>query len=129
MDVDGFERWLRDRDRADIEWLIDALAATTETADGEVERLRASREVVRRVRQSGRRRQANEAQHRVHVCALAVCADTGVLDRDRAGTVQVVRAAGDAATALVVGADEPCCELLIRPFFGTMLDRTEQPVT
>lgn len=116
MDVVDFESWLRGRDRADIEWLIDALAATTETPDGEVERLRATREVARRLGRAGRRREAREAQHRVHVCALAVCAGTGVLAEDRTGTVRVVRAAGDAASALVAGADAPCSELLIRPF-------------
>ncbi len=123
MDVDDFEMWLRNRDRADIEWLIDALAASTDTTDGEVERLRATREVVRLLHRSGRSRQAHEAQHRVRLCALAVCESTGVLDRDRAGTIQVARAAGDAANALVAGADAPCSEVLIRPFLGAPLHR------
>ncbi len=118
MDVVDFEVWLGNRDRSDIEWLIDAVAATTETPDGEVERLRATREVVRLLQRSGRRRQAREAQHRVRLCALAVCASTGVLDLDRTGTTQVARAAGDVANALVAGPDAPCSEILIRPFLG-----------
>lgn len=129
MDVAGFEVWLRNRDRADIEWLIDALAASTDTADGEVERLRATREVVRALHRSGRRRQACEAQHRVHLCALAVCADTGVLDHDRSGTIQMARAAGNVATALVAGADTPGSEFLIRPFLGAALHGTPEPAT
>lgn len=123
MDVDAFEIWLRNRDRADIEWLIDAIAAATDTADGEVERLRATREVVRLLHRSGRRRQAHEAQHRMRLCTLAVCESTGVLDRDRTGTTMVARAAGDAANALVAGADAPCSEVLIRPFLGAAFHR------
>lgn len=125
MDVEAFERWLQERDRSDIEWLIDALAASTDTADAEVERLRATREVERRLARTGRRRQASEARHSVHVCAMAVCDATGVSSHDRAGSVQVARAAGEAATALVAGADEPCCELLIRPFLGASLHRPD----
>lgn len=120
MDVDAFEAWVRQRNRADLEWLIDAVVATTDTADAEVERLRATREVARVLDRSGRRRQACEAQHRVRLCMLGVCAETGIRDRNRAGTTRVARAAGDAARALVAGEDAPGAELLVRPFLGAV---------
>ncbi|WP_436795933.1 hypothetical protein [Actinospongicola halichondriae] len=123
VDVDGFEAWLRDRDRAELVWLIGAIAATTDTPDGEVERLRATREVVRLLQRRGRRRQAREAQHEVRLCALAVCTDRGIREGDRAGTTHMARAAGDAARALVADPDAPCSEILIRPFLGAPLHR------
>lgn len=118
--MDAFETWLQERDRAEIEWIISAVAATTDTADAEVERLRATREVARVLDRSGRRRQACEAQHRLRVCMLGVCDATGIRDRNRAGTTQVARAAGDVARALVAGEDVPGTQLLIRPFLGSV---------
>lgn len=118
MDVDGFEWWWRSRERADIEWIIAALAAATDTADGEVERWRATREIARALARSGRRREACAASHRVRLCALAACSDTGVRAVDPDGATLVSRAAGDAAMGLVAGADELCSEMLLRPFVG-----------
>ncbi|MDZ7676505.1 MAG: hypothetical protein U5K30_15720 [Acidimicrobiales bacterium] len=118
MDVDGFERWWRSRERADIEWIMDALAAATDTADGEVERWRAMREIARVLARSGRRREACAASHRVRLCALAACSDTGVRAVDPDGATLVCRAAGDAAMGLVAGVDQPCSEMLLRPFVG-----------
>lgn len=120
MDVDDFEQWWQTCGRADIEWLIDALAAATDTADGEVERLRATREVARLLQRSRRRRQACEASHRVRVCALAACAATGVRAHDPVGATRVARAAGDVARGLVAGPDAPCSATLLRPFLTAL---------
>lgn len=125
MDVDAFETWLRERDRSDVEWLITAVAATSDTTDAEIERRRALREVARVLQRSGRRRQACEAQHRLRLCMLGVCAETGVRDRNMTGTTRVARAAGDAARALVAGDDVPATALLIRPF----LESVSRPVS
>lgn len=116
MDIDTFERWWRTRDRADIEWVIDALVAATDTADGEVERWRATREIARVLDRSGLRRQACAASHRVRLCALAACSDTGVRAVDPDGATLVCRAAGDAAMALMAGDDRACSQALLRPF-------------
>lgn len=118
MDIDDFERWWTGRCRADIEWLIDVVTAATETADGEVERLRATREVARSLARSGRRRAAGVASHRLRLCALAVCSDTGVRAADPDGVTLVCRAAGDAAEGIVAGADHPAARTLLRPFLG-----------
>lgn len=118
MDIDDFERWWRTRDRADIEWIIDAVAATTDTTDGEIERLRATREVNRLLARSGRRRLACEVSHRVRLGVLEACAASGVRDDDPAGTTLVARAAGDAARGLVAAPDSPWCQALLRPFLA-----------
>ncbi len=123
VDVEEFAAWIRDRDRADLEWLIDAVTAATDTPDGEVERLQATREVLRLLHRSGRDRAALAAQHEVRRCALAVCTATGVRDHDPAGTTHMARAAGDAARALVADADAPCSEVLIRPFLAAPVHR------
>lgn len=120
MDVDDFERWWSGRRRADIEWLIDAVTAATETADGEVERLRATRDVTRALERSGRRRAAGVASHRIRVCALAACSDSGVRAVDPDGVTLVCRAAGEAAEALMAGEDEAATATLLRPFVGVL---------
>lgn len=116
MDVESFERWWRSCRRTDLEWLVDAVAAATDTTDAEVERLRAGRELARVVARTHRRRDACEAKHRLRVVAIEACASTGLRAADPAGATLLARAAGDAAFALVAAPGSACCETMIRPF-------------
>lgn len=121
MQVEEFECWWETRDRADLQWLADAVAAALETADGTIERLRASREVARINDRAGRHRRACAASHRIRLSALQRCDETGLRSDDPAGTIRLARAAGSAAEALVAGSDRPCAQLLLRPFVGVAL--------
>lgn len=118
MDVEEFLRWWRCQNRDDIERMLAALVAETETADGEVGWWRASTEVSAALRRSGRVRQGCTAAHRASAAAMAVCTATGVRALDRDGATRLARAAGDAARVLVAGGQLPGTETLLRPFFG-----------
>lgn len=118
MDIEEFVRWWRSKDRTDIEGMLAALAAETETADGEVSWWRASTEVSAALRRTGRVRVGCTAAHRASCAAMAVCTSTGLRDVDRDGATRLARAAGDAARVLVAGDDLPGTETLLRPFFG-----------
>lgn len=116
MDVDDFVTWWRERERADIERMIDALDAVVGTADGEIGRLRAGAEVGALLRRSGRARLGCRAAHDCSQAAVEACARTGVLRDDRSAATRLARAAGDAARGLVLGLDHPGADELIRPF-------------
>lgn len=120
MDVDEFVTWWRERERADIERMIDALDTVVGTADGEVGRLRAGAEVGALLRRSGRSRLGCRAAHRSSLAAIEACARTGVFDHDRSGAIQLARAAGDAARALLVGDGHAGVDELLRPFRSEM---------
>lgn len=121
MEVEEFERWLRSRDRVDLEWMIHAVDAAVDTADGAVDRLRASREVARVLRRTGRHRLACETSHRIRLSALERCTETGVRAIDPGGSARLARAAGAAAEGLVAGTTRPCARLLLQPFQGVTL--------
>lgn len=121
MNVEEFVQWLRDRDRQDIEDMVHALSTSRESADGEVCRLRATRELALALRRGGRARQAGEAAHRATVAVLGACTAAGLLQSDPAGVTMLARAAGDAAVGLVVGEQTASADAVLRPFFGSML--------
>ncbi len=116
MDIDDFERWWRVRERADIVRLIGALDATAGVADGDVCHARACAEVGAALRRTGRHRSGWAAAHAVRSAAIEACRRTGVFDEDRAGSVRLARAAGDAARALVCGTPLPSGDDLLAPF-------------
>lgn len=118
MDVEEFVWWWQSKDRSDIERMLAALAAETETADGEVSWWRASTEVSAALRRRGQVRQGCTAAHRASAAAIDACTATGVRTIDRDGATRLARAAGDAARLLVAGVELPGTETLLRPFFG-----------
>ena len=119
MDVDEFVQWWCGRSRADIEWMVEVLEHTRETADSTVCWMRASHDVEIALRRSGRLRQGCQAAHRATVAALDACASTGVSGANRSGATLVARAAADAARGLVAGEPTASTAVLLRPFFGT----------
>jgi hypothetical protein len=118
VDVDEFVQWWCARSRTDIEWMVEALELTRETAGGTVCWIRAAHDVDVTLRRAGRLRQACQAAHRATIAALDACATTGVAAADRSAATLVARAAGDAARGLVAGEQTPGAETLLRPFFG-----------
>ena len=118
MDIDEFVQWWCGRSRADIEWMVEAIELTRETAGGTVCWIRAAHDVDVALRRAGRVRQACQAAHRATLAALDACASTGVSAVDRSAATLVARAAGDAARGLVAGEETPGAETLLRPFFG-----------
>ena len=124
MDVEEFVRWLNCRDRDAIEAVVHALEADHDSAEGEIGRLRATRELGRALRRTGRTRQAGEAVHRAVAAALEACTTTGVCAAHRDHATLVARAAGDAALGLVVGEDNASTDAVLRPFLGAMVPGT-----
>lgn len=116
MQVEDFERWWQDQDRAGLERMIGAVGSAGDTADHTVCHLRACTEVRALLRRSGRQRLGCQVAHQVHVAVLEACRRTGVLQSDREGTVRLARAAGDAAQALVCHTRLPASEELLAPF-------------
>jgi hypothetical protein len=121
MDVDEFVSWLGCRDRAAIEAVVHALEADRETADGEVERLRATRQLGLSLRRRGRGRQAGVAVHRATEAALHACVTSGIGEGQRGRATLVARAAGDAALGLVAGEHNANTDAVLRPFLGSMI--------
>ncbi len=116
MDVDDFVRWWRERERADIERMIDALDCLVGTADGGIARILACAEVGALLRRSGRSRLGCRAAHRSITAVLDCCERAGVLEENRSGATRLARAAGDAGRGLVVGLDHAGADELFRPF-------------
>lgn len=127
MDVDEFVTWLCCRERAEIEAVVHALEADRETADGEVCRLRAAREIGRSLRRTGRSRQAGVAAHRAASAAFETCVATGVCATHRGNATLVARAAGDAALGLVAGEQNAHTDVVLRPFLGSMVLTASSP--
>ena len=121
MDVDRFVEWLQARDRADLDWMLQALAQAHDTADGTVGWMRATHDVEVSLRRRGLMRDGCRAAHRATEAAVAACEATGLTAADRSGTTRLARAAGDAALGLVAGLGVPGTDTLLRPFFGATL--------
>lgn len=121
MDVDDFVHWWRSRDRHDLEAIATALEAQRETAEGEVGRLRAVRDISVLLRRAGRARLGCEAAHRASVAAMSACTAAGVYDTDRRRAILLSRAAGDAALGLAAGERTASIDTVLRPFFGSMV--------
>lgn len=124
MDVDEFVSWWGSRDRRDLDAVVAALDATTDTAGGEVGRLCGCMEVATTLRRNGRRQEACRAAHLTIEAAMRACETTGLRDDDRDAATRLARAAGEAARALVADVDSASAAALLRPFFGTGLRAT-----
>jgi hypothetical protein len=116
MQIDDFERWWQDQERAGLERMIGAVGASSDTADHAVCHLRACTEVQALLRRSGRQRLGCQAAHRAHVAVVDACRRTGLFESDREGSVRLARAAGDAARVLVCEARLPAIDELLAPF-------------
>ena len=127
MDVDEFVSWLCCRDRDEIEAVVHALEADRETADGEVGRLRATRELGSFLRRSGKGRQAGVAVHRATAAAREACTTSGMCESDPGHVTLVARAAGDAALGLVAGEHNASTDAVLRPFRGAMVTGPSVP--
>jgi len=116
MDIDGFERWWRVREHADIVRMIGTLESGVAPPDPDVCHVLACAELDVALRRSGRHRVGSKAAHRIRVAVMDTCRRTGVLDEDRTGAVHLARAAGDAARAMVCEPPLPCLDHLFGPF-------------
>lgn len=118
MDVDEFVHWIAARDRDEIEWMVEALRASCDTADGQVERLRGGREIARELRRQGQYREGCQAAHAAVEAAMQACERTALRAEDRAAATRFARAAADAARVLVARVDSADAHVLLRPFLG-----------
>ena len=116
MGVDEFERWWRERERADIVRMMASVHHADCDDSREVCLVAACAELDVVLRRSGRRLAGSRAAHRVRRAVLDACERTGLLDEDRDGVVRLARAAGDAGRALVCEPAPPCIGELLAPF-------------